>query len=99
MRWWKKGKKGEEAEKHADIDSRGICARSTRLGNLNVCTMLWRTYRKVYASRGMRIYISIHPMEERRRQGRGGLGGSSVATGEGEGGGMGGSKTNRFSRK
>lgn len=42
--------------------------------------------KSIRASRGMRIYISIHPMEERRRQGRGGLGGSSVATGEWVGG-------------
>lgn len=46
------GKEGRGSrEVHADIDSRGICARSTRLGNLNVCTMLWQTCGEIYASR------------------------------------------------
>lgn len=64
MRRAKKGR-AEEAEVHADIDSRGICARSTRLGNLNVCTTLWQTYREIYASQS--IYLantSIRPKDE-----------------------------------
>lgn len=60
---YEKGEEGKEgrgrAEVHADIDSRGICARSTRLGNLNVCTTLWQTYRERYTRRA--AYATLPP--------------------------------------